>query len=137
MDKDILQFNKKVISEFKELMKKCRIYEKEFILNSSKEKGLILTILNEDKDIQSFAIKNVDYIKTLILKNEIKCITQIGNQFEITSKVYLFDDLLIVENLKKEDTYKVVSKEKILNLSDYDYAYETLDSFLNSYIEVD
>ena len=137
MDKDILQFNKKVISEFKELMKKCRIYEKEFILNSSKEKGLILTILNEDKDIQSFAIKNVDYIKTLILKNEIKCITQIGNQFEITSKVYLFDDLLIVENLKKEVTYKVVSKEKILNLSDYDYAYETLDSFLNSYIEVD
>lgn len=137
MDKEILQFNKKVISEFKELMKKCRNYEKEFILNSSKEKGLILTILNEDKNNQSFTIKNVDYIKTLILKNEIKCITQIGNQFETTSKVYLFDDLLIIENLKKEDTYKVVLKEKILNLNDYDYAYETLDSFLNSYIEAD
>lgn len=137
MNKKISQFNKEVISEFKELMKKCRNYEKEFILNSSKEKGLILTILNEDKNNQSFTIKNIDYIKTLILKNEIKCISKIGNQFEVTSKVYLFDDLLIVENLKKEDTYKVVLKEKILNLNDYDYAYETLDSFLNSYIEAD
>ena len=38
MNKEISQFNKEVISELKELMRKSRNYEKEFILNSSKIK---------------------------------------------------------------------------------------------------
>lgn len=138
MNKEISQFNKEVISELKELMRKSRNYEKEFILNSSKNKGILLTILNEDKFNQSYIIKNIDYIKNLIDREEVKCISKINNKFfEIVSKTYIFDDLLIIEDCRKKDTYKVIAKEKIFNLNDYDSDYEVLDSFLNSYIESD
>lgn len=138
MNKEISQFNKEVISELKELMRKSRNYEKEFILNSSKNKGILLTILNEDKFNQSYIIKNIDYIKNLIDREEVKCISKINNKFfEIVSKTYIFDDLLIIEDCRKKDTYKVITKEKIFNLNDYDSDYEVLDSFLNSYIESD
>lgn len=138
MNKEISQFNKEVISELKELMRKSRNYEKEFILNSSKNKGILLTILNEDKFNQSYIIKNIDYIKNLIDREEVKCISKINNKFfEIVSKTYIFDDLLIIEDCRKKDTYKVIAKEKIFNLNDYDSDYEILDSFLNSYIESD
>lgn len=136
MNKEISQFNKEVISELKELMRKSRNYEKEFILNSSKNKGILLTILNEDKFNQSYIVKNIDYIKNLIDREEVKCISKINNKFfEIVSKTYIFDDLLIIEDFRKKDTYKVITKEKIFNLNDYDSDYEALDSFLNSYIE--
>ena len=119
-------------------MIKCKNYEKEFILNSSKNKGILLTILNEDKFNQSYIIKNVDYIKNLIEREEVKCISKINNKFfEIVSKTYIFDDLLIIEDFRKKDTYKVITKEKIFNLNDYDSDYEVLDSFLNSYTESD
>jgi len=138
MNKKISQFNKEVISELKELMRKSRNYEKEFILNSSKNKGILLTILNEDKFNQSYIVKNIDYIKNLIDREEVKCISKINNKFfEIVSKTYIFDDLLIIEDFRKKDTYKVITKEKIFNLNDYDSDYEALDSFLNSYIESD
>lgn len=138
MNKEISQFNKEVISELKELMRKSRNYEKEFILNSSKNKGILLTILNEDKFNQSYIIKNIDYIKNLIDREEVKCISKINNKFfDIVSKTYIFDDLLIIEDCRKKDTYKVIAKEKIFNLNDYDSDYEVLDSFLNSYIESD
>lgn len=138
MNKEISQFNKEVISELKELMRKSRNYEKEFILNSSKNKGILLTILNEDKFNQSYIVKNIDYIKNLIDREEVKCISKINNKFfEIVSKTYIFDDLLIIEDFRKKDTYKVITKEKIFNLNDYDSDYEVLDSFLNSYIESD
>lgn len=138
MNKEISQFNKEVISELKELMRKSRNYEKEFILNSSKNKGILLTILNEDKFNQSYIIKNIDYIKNLIDREEVKCISKINNKFfEIVSKTYIFDDLLIIEDCRKKDTYKVIAKEKIFNLNDYDSDYEVLDSFLNNYIETD
>lgn len=138
MNKEISQFNKEVISELKELMRKSRNYEKEFILNSSKNKGILLTILNEDKFNQSYIVKNIDYIKNLIDREEVKCISKINNKFfEIVSKTYIFDDLLIIEDFRKKDTYKVITKEKIFNLNDYDSDYEALDSFLNSYIESD
>lgn len=138
MNKEISQFNKEVISELKELMRRTRNYEKEFILNSSKNKGILLTILNEDKFNQSYIVKNIDYIKNLIDREEVKCISKINNKFfEIVSKTYIFDDLLIIEDFRKKDTYKVITKEKIFNLNDYDSDYEVLDSFLNSYIESD
>lgn len=138
MNKEISQFNKEVISELKELMRKSRNYEKEFILNSSKNKGILLTILNEDKFNQSYIVKNIDYIKNLIDREEVKCISKINNKFfEIVSKTYIFDDLLIIEDFRKKDTYKVITKEKIFNLNDYDSDYEVLDSFLNNYIEID
>lgn len=138
MNKEISQFNKEVISELKELMRKSRNYEKEFILNSSKNKGILLTILNEDKFNQSYIVKNIDYIKNLIDREEVKCISKINNKFfEIVSKTYIFDDLLIIEDFRKKDTYKVITKEKIFNLNDYGSDYEALDSFLNSYIESD
>lgn len=138
MNKEISQFNKEVISELKELMRKSRNYEKEFILNSSKNKGILLTILNEDKFNQSYIVKNIDYIKNLIDREEVKCISKINNKFfEIVSKTYIFDDLLIIEDFRKKDTYKVITKEKIFNLNNYSSDYEALDSFLNSYIESD
>lgn len=136
MNKKISQFNKEVISEFKELMKKCRNYEKEFILNSSKNKGILLAIKNEDNFNQSYIIKNIDYIKNLIDKNEIKVTTRFKKRLNVILNIYLFDDLLIIEDLE-EDSYRVTTKEKVFNLNDYDSDYEILDSFLNNYIKAD
>lgn len=136
MNKKISQFNKEVISEFKELMKKCRNYEKEFILNSSKNKDILLAVKNEDNFNQSYIIKNIDYIKNLIDKNEIKVTTRFKKRLNVILNIYLFDDLLIIEDLE-EDSYRVTTKEKVFNLNDYDSDYEILDSFLNNYIKAD
>lgn len=48
------------------------------------------------------------------------------------TKVYMFEDLLILE---KKGTYKVILKDGILNLYEYESGYEALDSFLNKHIE--
>ena len=44
----------------------------------------------------------------------------------------MFEDLLILE---KKGRYKVIFKDGILNLYEYESGYEDLDSFLNKHIE--
>lgn len=132
MSKDILNFNKEVALEIKQVIKKCQDYEKELILKSADDKGLELEVLNEGKYNQSYFIKNIHFIKELIENKKIKLISRMASDFVTLRKVYLFEDLLILE---KKGTYKVILKDGILNLYEYESGYEALDSFLNKHIE--
>ena len=132
MNKDILNFNKEVVSEIKGIIKKCQDYEKELILKSADDKGLELEVLNEGKYNQSYFVKNIHFIKELIENKKIKLISRMASDFVTLTKVYLFDDLLILE---KKGKYKVILKDGILNLYEYESGYEALDSFLNKHIE--
>lgn len=132
MNKDILNFNKEVALEIKQVIKKCQDYEKELILKSAKDKSLDLEILNEGKYNQSYFVKNIHFIKELIENKKIKLISRMASDFVTLTKVYLFEDLLILE---KKGTYKVILKDGILNLYEYESGYKALDSFLNKHIE--
>ena len=132
MNKDILNFNKEVVSEIKGIIKKCQDYEKELILKSAKDKSLDLEVLNEGKYNQSYFIKNIHFIKELIENKKIKLINRLISNFVTLTKVYMFEDLLILE---KKGRYKVIFKDGILNLYEYESGYEALDSFLNKHIE--
>ena len=132
MNKDILNFNKEVVLEVKSIIKKCQDYEKELILKSAKDKGLELEILNEGKYNQSYFVKDIHFIKELIENKKIKLISRMASDFVTLTKVYLFEDLLILE---KKGKYKVILKDGILNLYEYESGYEALDSFLNKHIE--
>lgn len=132
MNKDILNFNKEVVSEIKGIIKKCQDYEKELILKSADDKGLELEVLNEGKYNQSYFVKDIHFIKELIENKKIKLISRMASDFVTLTKVYLFEDLLILE---KKGTYKVILKDGILNLYEYESDYEALDSFLNKHIE--
>ena len=125
MNKDILNFNKEVVSEIKGIIKKCQDYEKELILKSADDKGLELEVLNEGKYNQSYFIKNIHFIKELIENKKIKLISRMASDFVTLTKVYLFEDLLILE---KKGAYKVILKDGILNLYEYKTGYE---AFLN------
>ena len=132
MNKDILNFNKEVVLEVKGIIKKCQDYEKELILKSAKDKSIELEILNEGKYNQSYFVKDIHFIKELIENKKIKLITRLVSDLVTLTKVYMFEDLLILE---KKGTYKVIFKDGILNLYEYDSGYEYLDSFLNKHIE--
>lgn len=132
MNKDILNFNKEVVLEIKGIIKKCQDYEKELILKSANDKGLELEILNEGKYNQSYFVKDIHFIKELIENKKIKLITRLVSDLVTLTKVYMFEDLLILE---KKGTYKVIFKDGILNLYEYESGYEALDSFLNKHIE--
>jgi hypothetical protein len=132
MNKDILNFNKEVVLEVKSIIKKCQDYEKKLILKSVADKGLELEILNEGKYNQSYFVKNINFIKELIENKKIKLISRMASDFVTLTKVYLFEDLLILE---KKGRYKVILKDGILNLYEYESGYEALDSFLNKHIE--
>lgn len=132
MSKDILNFNKEVALEIKQVIKKCQDYEKELILKSAKDKGLELEILNEGKYNQSYFVKNIHFIKELIENKKIKLISRMASDLITLTKVYMFEDLLILE---KKGTYKVILKDGILNLYEYESGYEALNSFLNKHIE--
>lgn len=132
MSKNILNFNKEIALEIKQVIKKYQDYEKELILKSAKDKGLELEILNEGKYNQSYFVKDIHFIKELIENKKIKLITRLVSDLVTLTKVYMFEDLLILE---KKGTYKVIFKDGILNLYEYDSGYEDLDSFLNKHIE--
>lgn len=132
MNKDILNFNKEVVLEVKSIIKKCQDYEKKLILKSVADKGLELEILNEGKYNQSYFVKNIHFIKELIENKKIKLISRMASDLITLTKVYMFEDLLILE---KKGTYKVILKDGILNLYEYESGYEALDSFLNKHIE--
>lgn len=124
--------------ELKKIIKKTQAYEKEQILKSAKEKGLCLEVLNEGECTQSYLVKNVEYVLELIENEKIKCTSKMGNKFGLAYKTYTFEDLLIIENLNKKDYYyTVISKDEIINLNNYESDFESLQSFLDKFIEVE
>lgn len=129
MNKDILNFNKEVALEVKQIVERCQKYEKELTFESAKRKGLFLEVQNEGEAFQSYLVKNTDYLQELIKSEKIKL--HLENK---VWKEYFFDDLKIVENIKKKN-YKVFLLQEVFNLHYYESEYESLDDFLNRYIE--
>lgn len=127
-NKDILN-NKKIALEVKQIVEKCQKYEKELTFESAKRKGLFLEVQNEGESIQSYLVKNTDYLQELIKSEKIKL--HLENR---VWKEYFFDDLKIIENIKKK-SYKVFLLQEVFNLHYYESEYESLEEFLNRYIE--
>lgn len=128
-NKDILNFNKEIALEVKQIVEKCQEYTKELTFESAKAKGLILEIQNEGESTQSYLVKNTDYLQELIESEKIKL--HLENR---VWKEYFFDDLKIIENIKKKN-YKVFLLQEVFNLHYYESEYEPLEDFLNGYIE--
>lgn len=129
MNKDILKFNKEVALEVKQIVERCQEYAKELTFESAKAKGLILEVQNEGGAFQSYLVKNTDYLQELIESEKIKL--HLENR---VWKEYFFDDLKIIENIKKK-SYKVFLLQKVFNLHYYESEYESLEDFLNGYIK--
>lgn len=129
MNKDILNFNKEVALEVKQIVERCQEYAKELTFESAKAKGLILEIQNEGEVFQSYLVKNTDYLQELIESEKIKL--HLENR---VWKEYFFDDLKIIENIKKK-SYKVFLLQEVFNLHYYESEYEPLEDFLNGYIK--
>lgn len=129
MNKDILKFNKEVALEVKQIVERCQEYAKELTFESAKAKGLILEVQNEGEAFQSYLVKNTDYLQELIESEKIKL--HLENR---VWKEYFFDDLKIIENIKKK-SYKVFLLQEVFNLHYYESEYESLEEFLNRYIE--
>ena len=128
-NKDILNFNKEIALEVKQIVEKCQKYEKELTFESAKRKGLFLEVQNEGESIQSYIVKNTDYLQELIESEKIKL--HLENR---VWKEYFFDDLKIIENIKKK-SYKVFLLQEVFNLHYYESEYESLEDFLNGYIK--
>ena len=128
-NKDILNFNKEIALEVKQIVEKCQEYAKELTFESAKAKGLILEIQNEGEAFQSYLVKNTDYLRELIESEKIKL--HLENR---VWKEYFFDDLKIIENIKKK-SYKVFLLQEVFNLHYYESEYEPLEDFLNGYIK--
>lgn len=129
MNKDILKFNKEVALEVKQIVERCQEYAKELTFESAKAKGLILDVQNEGEAFQSYLVKNTDYLQELIESEKIKL--HLENR---VWKEYFFDDLKIIENIKKK-SYKVFLLQELFNLHYYESEYEPLEDFLNGYIK--
>jgi|GEM_PF-2735781 len=129
MNKDILKFNKEVALEVKQIVERCQEYAKELTFESAKAKGLILEVQNEGEAFQSYLVKNTDYLQELIESEKIKL--HLENR---VWKEYFFDDLKIIENIKKK-SYKVFLLQEVFNLHYYESEYESLEDFLNGYIK--
>lgn len=128
-NKDILKFNKEIALEVKQIVDRCQEYEKELTFESAKAKGLILEVQNEGESTQSYLVKNTDYLRELIESEKIKL--RLENR---VWKEYFFDDLKIIENIKKK-SYKVFLLQEVFNLHYYESEYEPLEDFLNGYIK--
>ena len=128
-NKDILKFNKEIALEVKQIVERCQEYAKELTFESAKAKGLILEVQNEGESIQSYLVKNTDYLRELIESERIKL--HLENR---VWKEYFFDDLKIIENIKKK-SYKVFLLQEVFNLHYYESEYEPLEDFLNGYIK--
>ena len=128
-NKDILNFNKEIALEVKQIVERCQEYAKELTFESAKAKGLILEVQNEGEAFQSYLVKNTDYLQELIKSEKIKL--HLENR---VWKEYFFDDLKIIENIKKK-SYKVFLLQEVFNLHYYESEYESLEDFLNGYIK--
>ena len=128
-NKDILNFNKELALEVKKIDERCQEYAKELTFESAKAKGLILEVQNEGEAFQSYLVKNTDYLQELIKSEKIKL--HLENR---VWKEYFFDDLKIIENIKKK-SYKVFLLQEVFNLHYYESEYESLEDFLNGYIK--
>ena len=133
--KTVKEFNKEFVEELLKLQEKRRDFFSKKIEKYCLEKNLKIK-----KTEDNFEVVNVDYVEELLRNNKLKLIDEYSIFFKKV-KIYNFGELNILieenDNNKKESDnnkkYKVLLEGELINLSDWDSSYETLEDFLRIY----
>ncbi len=133
--KTIREFNKEFVAEILKLQEKRRDFFSKKIEQYCLEKNLKIK-----KTEDNFEVVNVDYVEELLRNNKLKLIDEYSIFFKKV-KIYNFGELNILieenDNNKKESDnnkkYKVLLEGSLIDLSDWDSNYETLEDFLRIY----
>ena len=133
--KTIREFNKEFVAEILKLQEKRRDFFSKKIEQYCLEKNLKIK-----KTEDNFEVVNVDYVEELLRNNKLKLIDEYSIFFKKV-KIYNFGELNILieenDNNKKESDnnkkYKVLLEGSLIDLSDWDSSYETLEDFLRIY----
>ena len=133
--KTVEEFNKEFVKEILKLQEKRRDFFSKKIEKYCLEKNLKIK-----KTEDNFEVVNVDYVEELLRNNKLKLIDEYSIFFKKV-KIYNFGELNILieenDNNKKESDnnkkYKVLLEGELINLSDWDSSYETLEDFLRIY----
>ena len=132
--KTIREFNKEFVAEILKLQEKRRDFFSKKIEQYCLEKNLKIK-----KTEDNFEVVNVDYVEELLRNNKLKLIDEYSIFFKKV-KIYNFGELNILieenDNNKKESDnkkYKVLLEGALIDLSDWDSNYETLEDFLRIY----
>ena len=133
--KTIREFNKEFVAEILKLQEKRRDFFSKKIEQYCLEKNLKIK-----KTEDNFEVVNVDYVEELLKNNKLKLIDEYSIFFKKV-KIYNFGELNILieenDNNKKESDnnkkYKVLLEGALIDLSDWDSNYETLEDFLRIY----
>ena len=133
--KTVEEFNKEFVAEILKLQEKRKDFFSKKIEEYCLEKKLEI---KKTKD--NFEVVNVDYVEELLRNNKLKLIDEYSIFFKKV-KIYNFGELNILieendDNKKESDNnkkYKVLLEGELINLSDWDSSYETLEDFLRIY----
>ena len=133
--KTIREFNKEFVAEILKLQEKRRDFFSKKIEKYCLEKNLKIK-----KTEDNFEVVNVDYVEELLRNNKLKLIDEYSIFFKKV-KIYNFGELNILieendDNKKESDNnkkYKVLLEGSLIDLSDWDSNYETLEDFLRIY----
>ena len=133
--KTVKEFNKEFVKEILKLQEKRKDFFSKKIEQYCLEKNLKIK-----KTEDNFEVVNVDYVEELLKNNKLKLIDEYSIFFKKV-KIYNFGELNILieenDNNKKESDnnkkYKVLLEGALIDLSDWDSNYETLEDFLRIY----
>ena len=133
--KTVKEFNKEFVEELLKLQEKRKDFFSKKIEQYCLEKNLKIK-----KTEDNFEVVNVDYVEELLRNNKLKLIDEYSIFFKKV-KIYNFGELNILieenDNNKKEignnKKYKVLLEGSLIDLSDWDSSYETLEDFLRIY----
>ena len=85
------------------------------------------------KTKDNFEVVNVDYVEQLLKDNKLKLINEYSTYSEKV-KIYNFEELnILIKESDNNKKYKVLLEESVIDLSDWDSNYETLEDFLEIY----
>ena len=126
--KTVKEFNKEFVKEILKLQEKRKDFFSKKIEKYCLEKNLKI---KKTKD--NFEVVNVDYVEQLWKDNKLKLINEYSTYSEKV-KIYNFEELnILIKESDNNKKYKVLLEESVIDLSDWDSNYETLEDFLEIY----
>jgi hypothetical protein len=126
--KTVKEFNKEFVKEILKLQEKRKDFFSKKIEKYCLEKNLKI---KKTKD--NFEVVNVDYVEQLLKDNKLKLINEYSTYSEKV-KIYNFEELnILIKESDNNKKYKVLLEESVIDLSDWDSNYETLEDFLEIY----
>ena len=126
--KTVKEFNKEFVKEIIKVQEKRKDFFSKKIEKYCLEKNLKI---KKTKD--NFEVVNVDYVEQLLKDNKLKLINEYSTYSEKV-KIYNFEELnILIKESDNNKKYKVLLEESVIDLSDWDSNYETLEDFLEIY----